>query len=267
MLLRQHPAVLYLNITITEAVTGIDIVQAQILISEGANLHQDIKIPLQADMPLLGSAIQCRITTEDPENNFLPDTGIIDTYRSPGGFGVRLDVGNAYSGYEVTPYFDSLLVKVITQATDFSASILKMDRCLREFRIRGVKTNIPFLRNVLNHPEFVAGNAKTTFIDSTTELYNFPRLRDRGNKTMKYVANITVNGFPGISKVSKPYFDETRYPKVKKIETLTTKNILDTQGADAVVDYVNSRSLARNGQSHLDLGSENQKAGASCWGG
>ncbi len=227
--------------TITEAVTGIDIVQAQILISEGANLHQDIKIPLQADMPLLGSAIQCRITTEDPENNFLPDTGIIDTYRSPGGFGVRLDVGNAYSGYEVTPYFDSLLVKVITQATDFSASILKMDRCLREFRIRGVKTNIPFLRNVLNHPEFVAGNAKTTFIDSTTELYNFPRLRDRGNKTMKYVANITVNGFPGISKVSKPYFDETRYPKVKKIETLTTKNILDTQGADAVVDYVNSR--------------------------
>src|SRR5574337_133565 len=110
MLLRQHPAVLYLNITITEAVTGIDIVQAQILISEGANLHQDIKIPLQADMPLLGSAIQCRITTEDPENNFLPDTGIIDTYRSPGGFGVRLDVGNAYSGYEVTPYFDSLLV-------------------------------------------------------------------------------------------------------------------------------------------------------------
>ena len=227
--------------TITEVVTGIDIVQAQILIAEGADLHKDVKIPEQDKIPLLGSAIQCRITTEDPENNFLPDTGKIDTYRSPGGFGVRLDVGNAYSGYEVTPYFDSLLVKVITNATDFKEAIRKMDRCLREFRIRGVKTNIPFLRNVLNHPEFISGDAKTTFIDSTPELFDLPRLRDRGNKTMKYIANITVNGFPGINQTSKPYFDETRYPKVKKIETLTTKNILDAQGADAVVDYVKSR--------------------------
>lgn len=227
--------------TITEVVTGIDIVQAQILISEGADLHQDIKIPEQDKIPLNGSAIQCRITTEDPENNFLPDTGKIDTYRSPGGFGVRLDVGNAYSGYEVTPYFDSLLVKVITSATDFKEAIRKMDRCLREFRIRGVKTNMPFLKNVLNHPEFVSGDAKTTFIDSTPELFNFPRLRDRGNKTMKYIANITVNGFPGITQTSKPYFDATRLPKVKQIETLTTKNILDKDGADAVVDFVKSR--------------------------
>ena len=227
--------------TITEVVTGIDIVQAQILISEGADLHKDVKIPEQDKIPLLGSAIQCRITTEDPENNFLPDTGIIDTYRSPGGFGVRLDVGNAYSGYEVTPYFDSLLVKVITSATDFNEAIRKMDRCLREFRIRGVKTNIPFLRNVLNHQSFISGNAKTTFIDSTPELFNFPRLRDRGNKTMKYIASITVNGFPGIDQTPKPYYDATRMPKVKKIETLTTKNILDNEGADAVVDFVKSR--------------------------
>jgi Pyruvate carboxylase len=190
--------------TITEVVTGIDIVQAQILISEGADLHKDVKIPEQDKIPLIGSAIQCRITTEDPENNFLPDTGKIDTYRSPGGFGVRLDVGNAYSGYEVTPYFDSLLVKVITNATDFKEAVRKMDRCLREFRIRGVKTNIPFLRNVLNHPEFISGDAKTTFIDSTPELFNLPRLRDRGNKTMKYIANITVNGFPGIDQKTKP---------------------------------------------------------------
>ncbi|MBS7577566.1 MULTISPECIES: pyruvate carboxylase [unclassified Enterococcus] len=225
--------------TITEMITGVDIVTAQILIAEGKDLHQDIEIPEQSKIPLLGAAIQCRITTEDPQNNFLPDTGKIDTYRSPGGFGVRLDVGNAYSGYEVTPFFDSLLVKVITHAKTFKEAIKIMERCLREFRIRGVKTNIPFLQNVIQSPEFVSGDAKTTFIDQTPSLFKFSRVRDRGNKTMKYIGNITVNGFPGIENRTKKHYAEPRIPNdlnIKKIET--AKNVLDEAGAEAVVDFV-----------------------------
>ena len=153
--------------TITELITGVDIVQAQILIAQGKDLHREIGLPAQSEIPLLGSAIQCRITTEDPQNGFLPDTGKIDTYRSPGGFGVRLDVGNAYAGYEVTPYFDSLLVKVCTFANEFSDTVRKMDRVLHEFRIRGVKTNIPFLINVIANENFTSGQATTTFIDNT----------------------------------------------------------------------------------------------------
>ena len=225
--------------TITEMITGVDIVTAQILIAEGKDLHRDIEIPEQSKIPLLGASIQCRITTEDPQNNFLPDTGKIDTYRSPGGFGVRLDVGNAYSGYEVTPFFDSLLVKVITHAKTFKEAIKIMERCLREFRIRGVKTNIPFLQNVIQSPEFVSGDAKTTFIDQTPSLFKFSRVRDRGNKTMKYIGNITVNGFPGIENRTKKHYAEPRIPNdlnIKKIET--AKNVLDEAGADAVVDFV-----------------------------
>ena len=227
--------------TITEMITDIDIVTSQILIAEGKNLHTDIGIPQQADIKYKGAAIQCRITTEDPVNNFMPDTGKIDTYRSPGGFGVRLDVGNAYAGAVVTPYFDSLLVKVCTHGSTFEQAIQKMQRCLREFRIRGVKTNIPFMTNVINHPEFQSGAAKTTFIDNTSTLFVFPSTRDRGNKTMKYISEITINGFPGIEKNKKKYYGEARLPhKLIKPEQelITAKNILDSQGADAVVAWV-----------------------------
>lgn len=228
--------------TITEMITGVDIVTAQIQIAEGKDLHQDIEIPVQSEIPLLGASIQCRITTEDPENNFLPDTGKIDTYRSPGGFGVRLDVGNAYSGYEVTPFFDSLLVKVITHAKTFKESIKIMERCLREFRVRGVKTNIPFLQNVIQSPEFISGDAKTTFIDNTPSLFKFSRVRDRGNKTMKYIGNITVNGFPGIENRTKKHYDEPRLPKNLNIKTQeTAKNVLEASGADAVVDFIRNQ--------------------------
>ncbi|MDR1567511.1 MAG: pyruvate carboxylase, partial [Streptococcaceae bacterium] len=228
--------------TITEAITGIDIVTAQIQIAAGKDLHQDIAVPKQNEIPLLGASIQCRITTEDPENNFLPDTGKIDTYRSPGGFGVRLDVGNAYSGYEVTPFFDSLLVKVITHAKSFEEAIKIMERCLREFRIRGVKTNIPFLENVIKSKEFISGDAKTTFIDNTPSLFKFSRMRDRGNKTMKYIGNITINGFPGIENRVKKHYDEPRVPKDLNHKTIqSAKNILDDAGANAVVDFINSQ--------------------------
>ncbi|MFV0561217.1 MAG: pyruvate carboxylase, partial [Enterococcus sp.] len=229
--------------TITEMITDVDIVTTQLLIAQGKDLHQEIGIPSQADIHYKGSAIQCRVTTEDPLNHFLPDTGKIDTYRSPGGFGVRLDVGNAYSGYVVTPYFDSLLVKVCTHAADFETAIQKMERCLQEFRIRGVKTNIPFMLNVIRHPEFQSGLSKTTFIDNTPELFQFPRLRDRGNKTMRYIGEITVNGFPGIEKEEKRYFDEPRMPKdlILKPNYQTAKNVLEEQGSDAVVQWIKAQ--------------------------
>ncbi len=228
--------------TITELITDVDIVTTQILIAQGKDLHKEIGLPEQDKIMLKGSAIQCRVTTEDPLNNFLPDTGKIDTYRSPGGFGVRLDVGNAYAGYVVTPYFDSLLVKVCSFGADFDTALLKMERSLKEFRIRGVKTNIPFMLNVVTHPEFQSGEAKTTFIDNTPNLFKFPRLRDRGNKTMKYIGEITVNGFPGVEKSEKPFYEESRMPEDLDLRSYrTAKNILDEQGADAVTDWIKSQ--------------------------
>ncbi|MHC5248003.1 pyruvate carboxylase [Enterococcus sp. LJL90] len=226
--------------TITEMITDIDIVTSQLQIAQGKDLHTEIGLPQQDEIKIKGAAIQCRITTEDPLNNFMPDTGKIDTYRSPGGFGVRLDVGNAYSGAIVTPFFDSLLVKVCTHGHSLEDAIQKMRRCLVEFRIRGVKTNIPFLQKVIMHPTFRSGDAKTTFIDNSPELFQFPRLRDRGNKTMKYIGEITINGFPGIEKTTKKYFDQPRIPTdlVLKEDYQTAKNILDQQGAEAVVAWV-----------------------------
>ena len=230
--------------TITELITDIDIVTSQILIAQGKDLHKDIHIPHQENIYLKGAAIQCRITTEDPLNNFMPDTGKIDTYRSPGGFGVRLDVGNAYAGAVVTPYFDSLLVKVCTHGATFQAAVQKMQRCLKEFRIRGVKTNIPFMQNVIHNEVFQSGNAKTTFIDNTPSLFEFSSTRDRGNKTMKYIGEITINGFPGIDKKAKPFFEVPRVPKeiiTQNKEMVTAKKILDQEGPKAVSKWVQAQ--------------------------
>src|SRR5712692_1451053 len=141
--------------TVTEMVTGIDLVRSQILIAEGHSLHEPpLSLPSQEKMPLYGHALQCRITTEDPGNNFIPDYGKIHTYRSPAGFGIRLDGGSAYSGAVITPFYDSLLVKITAWGSQFDQACKRMDRALREFRIRGVKTNIPFLENLVNHPKF-----------------------------------------------------------------------------------------------------------------
>ena len=227
--------------TITELITDIDIVTSQLLIAQGKDLHKDIHIPHQENIYLKGAAIQCRITTEDPLNNFMPDTGKIDTYRSPGGFGVRLDVGNAYAGAVVTPYFDSLLVKVCTHGATFQAAVQKMQRCLKEFRIRGVKTNIPFMQNVIHNEVFQSGNAKTTFIDNTPSLFEFSSTRDRGNKTMKYIGEITINGFPGIDKKEKPFFEVPRVPnniERSNQKIVTAKDILDKEGPKAVSKWV-----------------------------
>src|SRR5579885_1898171 len=158
--------------TVTEMVTGIDIVRAQILVAQGHSLHeQPVALPKQEAIPLHGAALQCRVTTEDPQNNFAPDYGKISTYRSPAGFGIRLDGGTAYAGAQLAAYYDSLLVKVTAWGTNLPEACQRMDRALREFRIRGVKTNIPFVENVVNHPKFRAGEVTTSFLDDSPELF------------------------------------------------------------------------------------------------
>ncbi|MGG3842506.1 pyruvate carboxylase [Anoxybacillus kestanbolensis] len=231
--------------TITEMITGIDIVQSQILIAEGHALHSEkVGIPKQEDIYVHGYAIQARVTTEDPLNNFMPDTGKIMAYRSGGGFGVRLDTGNSFQGAVITPYYDSLLVKVTTWALTFEQAAAKMLRNLREFRIRGIKTNIPFLENVVQHPKFLTGEYDTSFIDTTPELFIFPKRKDRGTKMLSYIGTVTVNGFPGIGKKKKPVFDPPRIPKVNYIEPMPkgTKQILDERGADGLVQWIKEQN-------------------------
>jgi pyruvate carboxylase len=181
--------------TVTEVVTGIDLVKAQILVAQGCKLHDaPLNIPQQDKITTNGYAIQCRITTEDPENQFIPDYGRITTYRSPGGFSIRLDGGNGFGGAVITPYFDSLLVKLTTWGSTFDETIKRTDRALREFRIRGVKTNIPFLENLILHDTFAKGEATTTFIDNTPELFRFRAHRDRATKVLSYLGDVIVNG-------------------------------------------------------------------------
>ncbi|WP_347550512.1 pyruvate carboxylase [Pseudalkalibacillus hwajinpoensis] len=227
--------------TITEMITGIDIVQSQILIAEGEHLHGErLGIPSQDEIDCHGFAIQCRVTTEDPENNFMPDTGKLMAYRSGGGFGVRLDAGNAYQGAVITPYYDSLLVKLSTWALSFDQASSKMVRNLKEFRIRGIKTNIAFLENVMKHENFRSGVYDTSFIDSSPELFVFPKRKDRGTKMLSYIGNITVNGFPGLDKKKKPAFSKRRVPHLKYSEEIPkgTKQILDEQGPEGLVNWV-----------------------------
>ncbi len=185
--------------TVTEVVTGVDLVRSQILIAQGLPMHEPpVGIPEQEKIETRGFGMQCRVTTEDPENRFIPDFGRITHYRSPAGFGVRLDGGTAYSGATITPYYDSLLVKVTASAPTFEQTIRRMDRALREFRVRGVKTNIPFLENLLLHPAFQSGEATTTFIDSTPELVRWAPKRDRASKVLTFVGDIIVNGSPEV---------------------------------------------------------------------
>lgn len=226
--------------TITEMITGFDIVQAQILIAEGYDLHKEINLPTQDKLVYHGAAIQARVTTEDATNNFMPDTGKISTYISPGGNGVRLDGGNAYTGSIITPYFDSLLVKAIVVADTFHEACDKMLRVLDEFTIRGVHTNLEFMKNVISHPVFASGEASTTFIDQTPELFNFKHETDQRNQLLHYIANTTVNGFPGVSREKKYYpefkYDETFAPIDAKI--VTAKDVLDAKGPDAMVQWI-----------------------------
>jgi len=230
--------------TITEMITGIDIVHTQIKVAAGYALHsEEIHLPKQEEMPMIGYAIQARVTTEDPANNFMPDTGKLMVYRSSGGFGVRLDAGNGFQGAVVTPYYDSLLVKISTSGMSFQEAAAKMDRNLKEFRIRGVKTNIPFLNNVVTHEKFLTGAFDTSFIDTTPELFNFPVRKDRGTKLLSYIGNVTLNGFPGVEKKAKPIFVQPSMPKVDPfiVPPAGTKQILDAQGAEGLVKWIQAQ--------------------------
>ena len=181
--------------TVTETVTGVDLVRSQILIAQGHRLHGRVmRVSRQPDIATRGVALQCRITTEDPENQFVPDHGRLTTYRSAGGFAVRLDAGNGFAGSVITPYFDSLLVKMTTWGATLEEAVQRADRSLREFRIRGVKTNIAFLENLILHPTFLAGEATTSFIDSTPELFRIRQPRDRATKVLAYLGDVIVNG-------------------------------------------------------------------------
>ena len=181
--------------TVTEMVTGLDIVRAQILIAQGHKLHEEpLSLPRQENVPLYGAALQCRVTTEDPEKHFAPDYGRISTYRSPAGFGIRLDGGTAYAGALLAAYYDSLLVKVTAWGINLPEACQRMDRSLREFRIRGVKTNIPFLENVVNHPKFRAGEVTTSFLDESPELFRFASRADRATKLLSYLGDVILNG-------------------------------------------------------------------------
>lgn len=188
--------------TVTEAVTGVDLIKAQIRVSEGWRIGDAAHpwsaggLPAQDDVRLHGHALQCRVTTEDPENGFTPDYGRLLAYRSPAGFGIRLDGGTAYSGAVVTPYYDSLLVKVTAWAPSCDEAISRMDRALREFRIRGLATNLQFLENVIQHPLFKSGECTTRFIDGTPELFHFKKRRDRATRILNFIGEVIVNGNP-----------------------------------------------------------------------
>ncbi len=227
--------------TVTEEVTGIDIVRAQILIAEGKSLTEATGVASQYDVKLDGHALQCRVTTEDPQNNFIPDYGRITTYRSATGMGIRLDGGTAYSGAVITRFYDSLLTKVTAWAPTPDAAISRMDRALREFRIRGVATNIAFVENLLKHPTFLNNTYTTKFIDTTPELFDFRKRRDRATKLLNYIADITVNGHPDVEGRPKPSA-HAKLPKAPRqpadAPPKGTRQILDEHGPKAVADWM-----------------------------
>ncbi|WP_298570469.1 pyruvate carboxylase [uncultured Aliiroseovarius sp.] len=226
--------------TVTEEVTGIDIVQAQILIAEGKSIAEATGKDSQSDIRLNGHALQTRITTEDPLNNFIPDYGRITAYRSATGMGIRLDGGTAYSGGVITRYYDSLLTKVTAWAPTPEKAIARMDRALREFRIRGVATNIAFVENLLKHPTFLSNQYSTRFIDETPALFDFKKRRDRGTKVLIYIADITVNGHPETQGRAKPAagLKIPKPPKPHGEPAPGTRNLLESKGPKAVADWM-----------------------------
>ena len=221
--------------TVTEMVTGVDIVRSQILIAAGYPLsHPEIGLNRQEDVHVDGYAIQCRVTTEDPANNFAPDNGKITAYSSSGGFGVRLDGGNADVGTVISPYYDSLLVKVTSWDHNFPAACRKAARAINEVRVRGVKTNIPFVTNILAHPDFVAGRCHTKFIDETPELFDIVDSRDRATRVLRYIAEIQVAN----PNAERRQYDTPRFPQPQAPLGPGLKQLLDEKGPKAVSQWV-----------------------------
>ena len=222
--------------TVTEMVTGIDLIKTQIFIAGGYKLSdQQIKIPNQESIKLNGFAMQCRITTEDPENNFQPDYGTITTYRSAVGFGIRLDAGSLYQGVTVSPFFDSMLVKVSAKSRTLDGACRKMDRALREFRIRGVKTNMPFLLNLIRHPKFVEGKVTVNFIQKTPSLFKLRTQLDRATKAVTFLGDVVVNGNPDVKFIDPlKRFETPIVPSYDKYASYSkgTKDLLMELGPD-----------------------------------
>jgi pyruvate carboxylase len=229
--------------TVTEVVTGLDIVKAQIRIAEGGRIgHLDeTGIPTQDKIKLGGHALQCRITTENPENNFIPDYGRITAYRGAFGFGIRVDGGTAYSGAVVTRHYDPMLEKVTAWAPTPAEAISRMDRALREYRIRGVATNLAFLEAVLNHPKFIADDYTTRFIDQTPDLFKFAKRRDRATRLLTYIADVTVNGHPEVKDRPRPHA-HARVPEAPKFKPHDhaegTKQVLDRLGPKGFAQWM-----------------------------
>ena len=228
--------------TVTEEVTGIDIVKAQIRIAAGGHIGQvkETGVPLQEDIKLNGHALQCRLTTEDPLENFVPDYGRITAYRGATGFGVRLDGGTAFSGAVITPFYDSMLEKVTAWGTTPGETVKRMDRALREFRIRGVSTNLQFLEKLINHKDFVEGNYTTRFIDKTKELFDFPERKDRATKLLNFMGEVIVNGNDEVAGRPVP-----NNPPAIKVPAINggalpegSKNLLQSEGAEAVSKWI-----------------------------
>ena len=229
--------------TVTEEVTGIDIVQAQILIAEGKTLAEATGKNSQSDIRLNGHALQTRITTEDPQNNFIPDYGRITAFRNATGMGIRLDGGTAYAGGVITRYYDSLLVKVTAWAPTPEKAIARMDRALREFRIRGVSTNIAFVENLLKHEIFLSNKYTTKFIDETSDLFNFKKRRDRGTKVLTYIADITVNRHPeteGRAKPAEPLRSPLPPQNTQDVPR-GARQVLEEKGANGVAEWMKAQ--------------------------
>jgi pyruvate carboxylase len=227
--------------TVTEEVTGIDIVRAQILLAQGTNITEATGKSSQDEIRLNGHAMQCRITTEDPQNDFVPDYGRITSYRAATGMGIRLDGGTSYTGAVITRYYDSLLEKVTAWAAKPEVVVARMQRALREFSIRGVSTNIAFVENLLHHPTFIANEYTTGFIDTSPELFQFHQRRDRATKILAYIADITANGHPETRGRPKPDTPE-RQPKAPKLQSDNApygiRNMLEEKGAKAVASWM-----------------------------
>jgi pyruvate carboxylase len=228
--------------TVTEAVTGIDLVKAQIRIADGAKIGDEASgVPAQKDIHLHSHALQCRVTTEDPENNFSPDYGKITAYRSPAGFGIRLDAGTAYAGAILTRSYDSMLVKVTAWAPSPAEAIARMHRALWEFRIRGVATNLRFLDQVITHPKFADGSYTTKFIDETPELFKWEKKRDRATRILTFIGDVIVNGNPEVKGRLKPkQMTLARLPKVNVAKTPPpgTRQKLDELGAAGFAQWM-----------------------------
>lgn len=227
--------------TVTEEITGIDIVKSQLLVAQGYALTDaPINIQSQEQLQISGVAIQCRVTTEDPSNNFKPDFGTLIAYRNAGGPGIRLDEGSSYPGVSISPFFDSLLVKITASGRNLAETCDRLVRTLKEFRIRGVKTNIPFLENVLQHTTFQNGLATVDFIDNHAELFHFAPRMDRGTKALQYLSEIIVNGNPDVSEINPNITFRTPVvpDSVQKDITKGSKDRLTELGRDKFIDWL-----------------------------